>query len=109
MEDLEFNFNTILNKIMKKERAAFCVHSDTNNRERIDKNISKLLSSLETSFGFFKMDTTLVPNEEIFEPYFKKEFYLLPNYVNYVIQSFEIPNYYHADIPKIAVMSLLIR
>jgi len=109
LEDLELNFNVILNKICKKERVAFCVHSDTSNRDHINKNISKLLEVFEKSFVTFKMDTTLKPTDDVFAHDLKKEFYLLPNYVNYVIQSFEIPNFYHPDIPKLNVMSKVTR
>ena len=104
LEDLEINFNVILNKIVKKERVSFCVHSDTFNRDQINKNISKLLEVFEKSFVTFGMDTALKPTEEVFERDLKKEFYLLPNYVNYVIQSFEIPHFSHPDIPKLNVM-----
>jgi hypothetical protein len=90
---------------MKKERASFCIHSDNANRDNLNNKISKLLSSLESRFNYFKMDTSLTPVEDTFEVDLKKEFYLLPNYVNYVIQSFEIPHFNHPDIPKIAVMS----
>ncbi len=85
------------------------MHSDTKNRDHVNKNIAKLLEAFDKSFVTFNMDTTLKPTEEIFNHELKKEFYLLPNYVNYVIQSFEIPNYFHKDIPKLSVMSRIIR
>lgn len=108
LEDLELNFDVIINKIVKRQRISFLVHSNLE-KDSIDLKISNLINNLEKKYQFFNLDDKVEKNQENFEKKYIQEYYAIPKLTNYCAQSFSIPSYHHEDYSKITVMGKLIR
>ena len=106
LEDLELNFEVIINKIVKRKRMSFLVHSNFNH-ESINSKINELINSLEKRYTFFNLDDQELKDQEKFQKKYIKEYYAIPKLTNYCTESFSIPSYLHEDFSKITVMGKL--
>jgi hypothetical protein len=113
LSSLSKGLKTTFSKLMKNKRLKICVTGQKEQLEYINKRFLLFAKDVETSHLNFdeKIDLSLGINESSasneFE--FKKEFYVFPGSVNFVIESFPIPHYSHPDNVKLQIGSIFIR
>ena len=103
LEDLHFNFDIIMNKVFKKERMTFCVHSSQENEAKIVKKLDYFIEKLTQRFPLFRNNESVKFEYEDFQLNTKKEMHLIPNNVNYCVRAYQVPELSHPDSSKIVI------
>ena len=81
---------------------SFMVHTEENNNQLIEKMIKVFLTELDSKYKHFNLVEEMLPTEN-FEPFFIKQYFSVPSYVNFVVETFQAPYLMHEDYAKLQV------
>lgn len=109
LEDLRFNFNYLTKKMFTKSGMSFMVHSAAENKDLVLGGLKKLVERLRKGFNHFDVPSQFMEDESEFTFDTKKEFHVLPNYINYCARAYKAPHYLHPDAPRLQMAGGLTR
>lgn len=106
LEDLSFQLEQMKNQAIRRERMSFLVHTEQKNQQLVEKMVQVMVKELQSRYNHFDLIEEKLMYES-FQPFYLKQYFSLPSYVNFVVEGFKIPNFSNEDFPKIQVASNL--
>ena len=101
---LENNLINLLKQLVKRDCLEIAVHSSRRNKEYVKLRVDVMTNTMSHVFPDWDQKSIQKKNN-VFEKYFAKEFFVLPKQVNYVSETYSVPNYLDPDTAKLNILS----